>query len=162
MRPRAMVASGRRTPAPVDPRVKRLHGRRSAPIRVTVSCALRPASGAPLRAGMTLERDRMAAALPQYEIEGELGRGGFGVVLQGRHRHLGREVAIKQLPRAFAADPAVRGRFVAEAKVLATIDHPHVVPVYDYVEDDGLCLLVMEKLAGGTVWTRFTTTGMTM
>ncbi len=110
---------------------------------------------------MTLDRDRVTAALPAYEIGGELGRGGWGVVLAGRHRQLGREVAIKQLPRAFAADPAVRARFVAEARLLASLDHPHIVPVYDYVESDGLCLLVMEKLPGGTVWSRFTSTGIT-
>jgi hypothetical protein len=111
---------------------------------------------------MTLDRDRVAAALPSYEIGGELGRGGFGIVLEGRHQQLGREVAIKQLPRAFGADPAVRARFLAEARLLASLDHPHVVPVFDYVEQDGLCLLVMEKLSGGTVWSRFTSTGLTM
>ena len=36
--------------------------------------------------------------------------------------------------------------------MLASLDHPHIVPVYDYVERDGLCLLVMESLPGGTVW----------
>ncbi|MDQ6728537.1 MAG: serine/threonine protein kinase, partial [Actinomycetota bacterium] len=110
---------------------------------------------------MTLDRDRVTAALPAYEVGAELGRGGWGVVLEGRHRQLGREVAIKQLPRAFAADPTVRERFAAEARLLASLDHPHIVPVYDYVESDGLCLLVMEKLPGGTVWARFTSTGVT-
>jgi hypothetical protein len=110
---------------------------------------------------VSLDRDRVTAALPGYEMGAELGRGGWGVVLEGRHRQLGREVAIKQLPRAFAADPAVRARFVAEARLLASLDHPHIVPVYDYVEADGLCLLVMEKLPGGTVWNRFTSAGVT-
>ena len=109
---------------------------------------------------MTLDRDRVAAALGAYEVEGELGRGGWGVVLAGRHRQLGREVAIKELPRAFAGDPAVRARFVSEARLLASLDHPHIVPVYDYVEHDGLCLLVMEKLPGGTVWEEFTAQGI--
>ena len=111
---------------------------------------------------MTLDQDLVAAALPAYELGGELGRGGWGVVLQARHRQLGREVAVKQLPRAFAADPTVRARFVAEAKMLAGFDHPHIVPVYDFVEADGLCLLVMEKLPGGTVWSRFMADGMSM
>ncbi len=110
---------------------------------------------------MSLDRDRVAAALPSYDVGGELGRGGWGVVLEGRHKQLGREVAIKQLPRAFGADPAVRARFVAEARLLASLDHPHIVPVYDYVEADGLCLLVMEKLPGGTVWSKFTSAGVT-
>jgi len=109
-----------------------------------------------------LDRDLVAAALPAYELGGELGRGGWGVVLDGRHRQLGREVAIKELPRAFAADPTVRARFVSEARLLAGFDHPHIVPVYDFVEVDGLCLLVMEKLPGGTVWKRFTADGLSM
>jgi non-specific serine/threonine protein kinase len=94
----------------------------------------------------------LAAALPAYEIGGELGRGAHGVVLAGRHRKLGRRVAIKQLPRAFGADPGVRSRFVAEARVLASLDHPHIVEVYDFVDRDGVCLLVMERLTGGTLW----------
>jgi serine/threonine protein kinase len=103
----------------------------------------------------------LAAVLPNYEIAGELGRGGFGVVMAGRHRQLGRAVAIKELPAALANDPGVRARFVTEARVLASLDHPHIVPVYDYVEQDGLCLLVMESLSGGTVWQSFTAHGYT-
>ncbi|HZR12248.1 MAG TPA: kelch repeat-containing protein [Acidimicrobiia bacterium] len=105
--------------------------------------------------------ERVLAALPAYEITSELGRGAYGVVLAGRHRQLGRLVAIKQLPRAFGADPAVRARFIAEARVLATLDHPHIVAIYDFVDYDGLCLLVMERLTGGTVWSRFHAGGFT-
>ncbi|MGI9080094.1 MAG: serine/threonine-protein kinase [Acidimicrobiales bacterium] len=111
---------------------------------------------------MNLDRDQVAAALPGYEVGAELGRGGWGAVLAGRHRQLGRDVAIKQLPPAFANDPAVRARFIAEARMLASLDHPHVVPIYDYVEQDNVCLLVMENLPGGTVWHQFTTVGLTM
>jgi hypothetical protein len=101
----------------------------------------------------------LAAALPGYEIGGELGRGAYGVVLAGRHRQLGREVAIKQLSPGLVTDGSVRSRFLAEAQVLASIDHPHIVPVYDYVEHDEACILVMERLAGGTVWNRFVNRG---
>lgn len=101
----------------------------------------------------------LARLLPGYEIGAELGRGGFGVVLAGRHKQLGRAVAIKELPPNLAGDAAVRSRFVAEARLLASLDHPHVVPVYDYVEKDGVCALVMEALTGGTVWGHFTTRG---
>jgi serine/threonine-protein kinase len=103
----------------------------------------------------------LAAVLPNYEIAGELGRGGFGIVRAGRHKQLGRAVAIKELPAALAGDAGVRARFVTEARVLASLDHPHIVPVYDYVEQDGLCLLVMESLSGGTVWQSFTEHGYT-
>jgi len=105
--------------------------------------------------------DRVVAALPSYEIGSELGRGACGVVLAGRHRQLGRLVAIKQLPSAFGTDTAVRARFIAEARVLATLDHPHVVAIYDFVDYEGLCLLVMERLTGGTVWSRFHAGGFT-
>ena len=107
------------------------------------------------------ESSALAAALPVYEIGSELGRGAFGVVLAGRHRELGRRVAIKQLPRAFGADPEVRSRFVSEARVLAALDHPHIVDVYDFVEHEGVCLLVMERLTGGTLWSYLPAGGFT-
>ncbi len=110
---------------------------------------------------MALERDQVAQALPSYEVGEELGRGAWGVVISAQHRALGRSVAVKQLPRAFGADPAVRSRFVTEARLLASLDHPHVVPVFDFVEKDGLCLLVMELLPRGTVWSRFSGQGFT-
>lgn len=97
------------------------------------------------------ETGEIAAALPGYDIGGEIGRGAYGVVVAGRHRRLGRKVAVKQLPRAFGDYPEVRRRFSAEAKILASLDHPHIVPIFDYVEHGGLCLLVMELLPGGTV-----------
>src|SRR5919202_5615224 len=106
---------------------------------------------------MELERQRIADALPAYDIGAVLGQGGWGVVVAGRHRQLHRDVAIKQLPTASAADVAVRRRFTAEARVLASLDHPHVVPVYDFVEREDLCLLVMELLPGGTLRERFAT-----
>jgi hypothetical protein len=110
---------------------------------------------------MTLDRDRIIRALPNYEVGDEIGRGAWGVVVSARHRQLDRTVAVKELPAAFASDPGVRRRFVSEARLLATLDHPHIVPIHDYIEDEGLCLLVMELLPGGTVWARFTSEGIT-
>jgi serine/threonine-protein kinase len=81
------------------------------------------------------------------------------VVIAGRHRQLGREVAIKQLASGLVTNDLVRSRFLVEAQVLASINHPHIVPVYDYVERDDACILVMERLAGGTVWSRFVDRG---
>lgn len=97
----------------------------------------------------------MVEALPNYELGEEIGRGGWGVVLDASHRSLGRRVAIKALPRAFGADPEVRARFLSEARVVASLDHPHIVPLFDFVEHEGLCLLVMELMPGGTLWDRF-------
>ena len=110
---------------------------------------------------MNFDRELLSSVLPAYEIGGELGQGGMGVVVSGQHRQLGRRVAIKQLPEAFAADPGVRRRFTAEAQVLASLDHPHVVPVYDFVEREGICLLVMELLPGGTLRSRVAGGGCT-
>jgi hypothetical protein len=104
---------------------------------------------------------RIAEAIPDYDVERELGRGGMGVVYLGRHRRLDRGVAIKELPPSFAAEAEVRERFSTEARTLAGLSHPHIVPIFDYVEREGLCLIVMEQLPGGTVWDRFTTTGLT-
>jgi serine/threonine-protein kinase len=108
------------------------------------------------------DRDLIAEALPAYEVGHELGRGAFGRVFDARHRRLDRQVAVKQLGGAFAADPEMRARFLAEARLLAALDHPHVVPVHDFVEHEGLCLLVMEKLSGGTVWQTYKREGISM
>ncbi|WP_067566022.1 serine/threonine-protein kinase [Nocardia acidivorans] len=102
---------------------------------------------------------RVRAALPGYIVDGQVGRGGCGVVLAGTHRGLNRRVAIKQIPPQFADDMQVRRRFVAEARVMAALDHPHVVPVYDFIEQEDMCLLVLEYLPGGTVESRFVTAG---
>ncbi len=76
---------------------------------------------------MIVDRELLGRVLPAYEIGDELGQGGFGSVVSGQHRQLDRQVAIKQLPESLAADPALRRRFNAEARALASLDHPHVV-----------------------------------
>lgn len=98
---------------------------------------------------MIVDRYVIETALAQYEIGAELGRGGFGLVLAGRHRRLGRPVAIKVLVADVSGGDL--DRFAAEARILASLDHPHVVRLHEYVEAAGLCLLVMEQLAGGTL-----------
>ncbi|PPK63575.1 serine/threonine-protein kinase [Actinokineospora auranticolor] len=103
----------------------------------------------------------LTAALPQYAIGQKIGSGGMGVVYEGVHRSLGRHVAIKQLPSDVVGDVEVNARFDREARVLASLDHPHIVPVYDYVQTGHDNLLVMEKLDGGTVYDRFRGPGLT-
>lgn len=110
---------------------------------------------------MEADRRRVAAALPRYEVGNELGRGAAGVVYAGRHHQLDRPVAIKHLPAAFGADPTARLRFAAEAQVVARLDHPHIVKVHDFVEQDGLCLIVMERCHGRSLWDRFVEPGLT-
>ena len=91
---------------------------------------------------------------------GVLGRGGFGTVYRAADDAHGREVAIKQLPRELASGESVLERFVNEARIIGQLDHPHIVKVYDFVEHDGLWLIVMEYLSGGTLWNRFMEQGL--
>lgn len=110
--------------------------------------------------GSGLDQDLVAAALPRYEIRREIGRGGWGVVYHAHHPTLQRSAAVKVLPRAFAADPVTRDRFVAEAQTVANLDHPHVVSVFDFLEHDGVFLIVMEYMPGGTLWKQHTERGV--
>ncbi|WP_261557334.1 serine/threonine-protein kinase [Frankia tisae] len=95
---------------------------------------------------MTLDFSRIEAALPDYEIQGIIGHGGFGLVLAGQHRYLDeRQVAIKML--VGESDNAEgQSRFRAEARLLERLAHPHIVRIYDYTEQNDLRLLVMERL----------------
>jgi serine/threonine-protein kinase len=111
---------------------------------------------------MSADANSIATCLPNYAVGNELGRGGFGVVYGGRHRRLDRLVAIKELPVLLFDNPVSRARFVTEARVLASLDHPHIVPVYDFVEQGDRCLLVMEYLGGGTVWDWFQEHGISV
>ncbi|MER7864324.1 serine/threonine-protein kinase [Amycolatopsis japonica] len=97
----------------------------------------------------------VVAALPQYEIGPAIGQGGMGVVFAGVHRSLRRDVAIKQLPWDVLNHAVSSELFDREARVLASLDHPHIVPVYDYVRTGREHLMVMERLDGGTVHSRF-------
>ncbi|MEX5712120.1 serine/threonine-protein kinase [Parafrankia sp. FMc6] len=92
-----------------------------------------------------VDRARIAHALPRYTLGDQLGSGSFGLVIAGHHQDLDRPVAIKILVAALADD------FRAEARMLSRLDHPHIVRIYDYVAQDDLCLLIMEKLGGGSL-----------
>ncbi|HSA55069.1 MAG TPA: protein kinase [Gemmatimonadaceae bacterium] len=96
--------------------------------------------------------DRLVSALgAQYEIEGELGRGGMSVVFHARDLRLNRPVAIKVLPPELAHDPAVRTRFTREAQTAAQLSHAHIVPIYDVGEREGIAWLVMALINGGNL-----------
>lgn len=85
--------------------------------------------------------------LGPYEIIAPLGKGGMGEVYRARDTKLGRDVAIKVLPEAFAADPERMARFEREAKVLASLNHPHIAQIYGLEEG----ALVMELVEGETL-----------
>jgi Protein kinase domain len=96
--------------------------------------------------------ERVAAAVgPQYEIDGEIGRGGMSVVYRARDRRLNRPVAIKVLPPELAHDPAIRARFTREAQTSAQLSHAHIVPIYDVGEREGLAYFVMAIVSGGNL-----------
>ena len=86
-----------------------------------------------------------------YEIQAPLGAGGMGEVYRARDLTLGRDVAIKILPAAFAADPARLARFEREARVLASLNHPHIGAIYGIEEADAIRALVLELVEGQTL-----------
>ena len=87
----------------------------------------------------------------RYEVESELGRGGMAVVYKARDPRFDRMVAVKVLPREFMHDPQFIGRFIREAKTIAALDHPAIVPVFDYGEEDGQPFIVMRYMPGGSL-----------
>ncbi len=90
----------------------------------------------------------MGTRLGPYEITGPLGEGGMGVVYRATDSKLKREVAIKVLPEAFAADADRLARFEREAQLLAQLQHPNIASIYGLEESDGVRALVMELVEG--------------
>jgi serine/threonine protein kinase len=86
--------------------------------------------------------------LPGFEVRGELGRGGMGIVYRAWQISLGREVALKVLPPALAADRNRVARFRNEATIAAGLTDAHVIPVFDVLEADGAPILVMPLIQG--------------
>jgi len=84
----------------------------------------------------------------RYEIKSELGRGGMATVYLAFDPRFKREVAVKVLPPQLLADPVYRARFEREAQTIAALEHPAIVPVYDYGEEDGQLYLVMRYMPG--------------
>jgi Tol biopolymer transport system component len=91
-----------------------------------------------------------------YEVLGQIGSGGMGEVYRARDPRLGRDVAIKLLPPRFADDPERVHRFEREARLLASLNHPHIGAVYGFEQWDGVRLLVLELVPGDTLADRLT------
>src|SRR5437870_2731991 len=96
---------------------------------------------------------RLSQALGHsYTLEGEIGRGGMGVVFNARDERLKRQVAIKVLPPELAFREEIRLRFVREAETAARLSHPHIVPIHSVGESpDGLVYFVMAYVDGESV-----------
>jgi eukaryotic-like serine/threonine-protein kinase len=86
-----------------------------------------------------------------YTIEGEVGRGGMGVVYRARDERLQRRVAIKVLPPELAFQKDIRERFTREAQTAARLSHPHIVPIHTVGEGQGLVYFVMGYVDGESV-----------
>ena len=83
-----------------------------------------------------------------YTIESVLGRGGMGTVFLARHARLERKVALKVIAPELADDPDFRARFLRESQLAASLDHPHVIPIYDADEIDTVLYLAMRYVDG--------------
>src|SRR5205823_6293315 len=89
--------------------------------------------------------------LAHYEIISHLGSGGMGDVYLATDTKLARSVAIKFLPEAFSHDTERVARFQREARVLASLNHPHIAAIYGLEESEGRNFLIMELVEGETL-----------
>jgi serine/threonine protein kinase len=106
---------------------------------------------APLTAAApsSVARSRIAG----YRLEQQIGAGGMAVVYRAVDERLGRRVALKILAPALAADEAFRQRFIRESRAAAAVDDPHIIPVYEAGEADGVLFIAMRFVPGGDVRT---------
>jgi serine/threonine-protein kinase len=119
--------------------------RQAAPLRdlfaqeaLTTEQGSRPSAGAPL-------------CVPGYEILGELGRGGMGVVYEALQAKANRPVALKTIRTGEFASALEVARFRYEAEAAASLDHPHVVPIFEVGESGGLVFYSMKRLSNGSL-----------
>jgi predicted Ser/Thr protein kinase len=103
--------------------------------------------------------DLQTALAGEYSLERELGRGGMGVVYLARDVQLDRDVAIKVLPSELARTTAARERFIREARMAASLSHPHIVPIHRVGEAGGFVFFVMSYVEGETLGERLRTRG---
>jgi hypothetical protein len=95
--------------------------------------------------------DLIGRQIGGYQMLSRLGAGGMGEVYRARDLKLGRDVAIKVLPSSFAADPERLRRFEREARLLASLNHPHIGAIHGFVDADGVQGLVLELVEGPTL-----------
>jgi WD40 repeat protein/transcriptional regulator with XRE-family HTH domain len=126
---------------------------------VRLARAMRPDRAAPTPPTVTPtpapeeigQEDLSGRAIRGYALGERIGAGGFGVVYRAVQPLVEREVAIKIILPQYANHPEFIRRFEAEAQLVARLEHPHVVPLYDYWREPGVAYLVMRLLRGGSV-----------
>ncbi|MCH5645388.1 serine/threonine-protein kinase [Gordonia sp. ABSL49_1] len=95
-----------------------------------------------------MQEDRSGSVLGHYKIDALLGRGGMGEVYRATDTRKGRVVALKLLRESVADDPAFRDRFLRESRVAASLNDPHVIPIHDWGEIEGLLYIDMRLVDG--------------
>lgn len=98
--------------------------------------------------------DLTGRAIRGYALSERIGIGGMGSVYRAVQPNVEREVAVKIILPAFANHPDFIRRFEAEAQLVARLEHPHIVPLYDYWREPGVAYLVMRLLRGGNIQSR--------
>jgi serine/threonine protein kinase len=94
--------------------------------------------------------DLTGQQIGQFTALEEIGRGGMATVYRATQQSINRDVALKVLPRTFLHDPGFFERFEREVEVIASLEHPHIVPIYDYGEYNGIPYIAMRYLSGGS------------
>jgi serine/threonine protein kinase/Tol biopolymer transport system component len=106
--------------------------------------------------GFVAGADMTGRQFGAYRLRERIGAGGMGEVYRARDTRLGRDVAVKVLPPAFADDPDRIARFEREARVLASLDHPHIGTIHGIEESQGVRALVLALVEGDTLADRIT------
>lgn len=102
----------------------------------------------------------MQQQLGPYQIREVIGKGGMGTVYSAYHAALDRHVAIKVLSARFSADKSFVERFKKEAQMIARLEHPHILPVYDFAYDGNTAYLVMKFVKGTSLTGKMSKKGM--
>ena len=94
---------------------------------------------------------RPGSHIASYQLEERLGQGGMAVVFRAYDSRLDRRVALKLMAPGFSDDDAFRQRFMQESRAAAAVDHPHIIPVFEAGEANGVLFLAMRMVRGGDV-----------
>ena len=125
----------------------------AADARFCLSCG-EPLSRKTIAVGTVQPQQGQEAKLiigKNYEVVKKLGEGGMGVVYKAVHNLSGQEVAIKMLPPELSQDENIRTRFINEARLLAKLDHPNIVTLYNFLKKDMKFYLIMQFVKGKTL-----------